>query len=281
MLLLAGAAGSRAEELSLASYNTHGLHRWISRDEPESRFPVIGDRLRARYDVALMQEVFVADYHRRLAFDDGWLLFRGNGPRPGPLGLLAWCDACGSGLAAAVRKPLSVLAVAAEPFGTPCAGKIRGAHDCWATKGLLFLRLRLAGGEEVDLYDLHLDAGDRGADFRARRAQIDRLRREIDGRSAGRAVVVAGDFNLKQDVKRDRELLEGFRRDLGLADTGARPTAERWDEVVDYILYRSGSGVALAVLEAGEAREFVDAASAPLSDHPALFVRFGVGAASE
>jgi len=276
--LLAGLAflptSSGAAEFSLVSYNTHGLHRWISRDDPEARFPVIGERVRAGYDVVLLQEVFVADYGRRLGFGGGeWVVYLGNGPRPGPFGLMAYCGACGAGLVGAVRRPLEVAAVAAEPF-TICAGKIRGAHDCWATKGMLFLRLRTPSGEEVDVYDLHLDAGDRGADFRARRAQVGHLGRELQTRSAGRAVVVAGDFNLKQGVQRDRELLDRFRAESGLLDSLARPAPERWGEVMDYILYRPGRDVALTVAEAGEARELLDAAGTPLSDHPALFARF-------
>lgn len=275
---LAGSAGAvAAEEIAVLSYNTHGLHRWISGGDPERRFPVIGARARA-YDVVLLQEVFVDDYRRRLGFGvaPGWREIAGNGPRPGPLGLMSLCSACGAGLLAGVRPGIEVTAVEAVPF-TLCAGKIRGAHDCWATKGLLFLRLRLAGGREVDVYDLHLDAGDRGADFRARRAQIGSLREALERYSQGRAVIVAGDFNLKDDVRRDRELLEAFRQGAGLLDSGARAAPHRWPELLDYILYRPGDGVPLTLLEAGEAVEMVDDQGRPLSDHPALFARFRLG----
>jgi endonuclease/exonuclease/phosphatase family metal-dependent hydrolase len=260
----------------VVAYNTHGLHRWISRDEPERRFPLIGERARA-YDVVLLQEVFVAAYGEGLGLNaaSGWHAERGNPPRPGPLGLLALCPTCGAGLVAAVRPPLSVVAADRRPFDI-CAGKIRGGHDCWATKGYLHLRLRLRSGLEVDVYDLHLDAGDRGADWRARRRQMETLERAVAERSAGRALIVAGDFNLKQDVRRDRELLERFRGALALDDASARPAAPHWDEVIDYILYRSGGGVELSVAQAGEALEFVDAEDRPLSDHPALFARFSV-----
>ena len=263
------------DEISILSYNTHGLLAWIARDDPARRFPLIGTRARA-YDLAFFQEVFLEDYYARLGLnsDTGWQSYRGNGPRPGPLGLMeAVCGWCGSGLAGAAAARLSVVSVDRRPFGS-CAGKLRGAHDCWATKGILFLRLRLPNGAEIDAYDLHMDAGDRGADYRVRRGQIAVLREEVERRSQERAVIVAGDFNLKQNVDRDQLLLEEFRRAAGLTDARARPAAPHWNEVIDYILFRSGAKTSLALLEAGEALEFVDERGTPLSDHPAVYARF-------
>jgi endonuclease/exonuclease/phosphatase family metal-dependent hydrolase len=276
-LLVALAAPAAAEEITVLSYNTHGLHRWISGDDPERRFPLIGERSRA-YDLALFQEVFLEDFYHRLAPEPqtGRKMYRGNGPRPGPLGLLAaLCGACGSGLAVAVHERLSVVSVDRKAFGS-CAGKVRGGHDCWASKGFLYLRLRFPEGAELDLYDLHLDAGDRGADFRARRHQMQRIRDEIQLHSPDRAVIVAGDFNLKLRVARDRDLLEAFRVGLGLSDSLARPRGDLWREVIDYILYRSGPKADLRLLQAGEAAEFVDDEEQPLSDHPAVFARFRI-----
>jgi endonuclease/exonuclease/phosphatase family metal-dependent hydrolase len=274
LLLSSAPATAVTAEFTVLSYNTHGLHRWIARDEPARRFPLIGERARA-YDVVLLQEVFLTEYFDLLGFgaDSGWQAHRGNGPRPGPLGLMSLCDGCGSGLVAALRPGVAVVATEREAFGL-CAGKIRGGHDCWATKGLLFLRLRLPDGSEVDVYDLHLDSGDRGADFRARRAQIGQVREAIESRSAGRAAIVAGDFNMKQGVRRDREMLEEFCGHLGLLDSGARAAGDRWPEVIDFILYRPGPAGELTLIESGEAVEFVDAAQRPLSDHPALLARF-------
>ncbi len=70
---LAFGMGSQAEpepsndrapaEVSVLSYNTHGLPAWIALDRPGARLPVIG-RLANRYDVALLQEDFA--YHDRL-----------------------------------------------------------------------------------------------------------------------------------------------------------------------------------------------------------------------
>ena len=72
-------------------------------------------------------------------------------------------------------------------------------------------------------------------------------------------------------------LLERFRQALELVDTGARsaPDGPFAQKHIDYILFRDGPGVWLEPLEFGEAREFSDG-DAPLSDHPALFVKLKV-----
>ena len=98
--------------------------------------------------------------------------------------------------------------------------------------------------------------------------------RELSGTGA---LVIAGDFNLSADTAEDRALLQRFQQALQLVDSGARsdPAGPFARKRIDYILYRDGPGVWLQPLEVGEAREFADG-DAPLSDHPALFVRFEV-----
>jgi hypothetical protein len=64
---------------------------------------------------------------------------------------------------------------------------------------------------------------------------------------------------------------DAFTRSLGLADSGARGS-DHWP-ALDYIFYRSGGGLELEVVEAGEDTSFVHE-DAPLSDHPAIFARF-------
>ena len=57
------------------------------------------------------------------------------------------------------------------------------------------MRLELANGVEVDIYNLHSDAGDEQGDKDARRADDNQLLTYIKANSAGRAVVIAGDLN--------------------------------------------------------------------------------------
>jgi endonuclease/exonuclease/phosphatase family metal-dependent hydrolase len=136
----------------------------------------------------------------------------------------------------------------------------------------LLVRLRLATGAEIDVYNTHLEAGPTERSVATRRSQLDELARGVERLSADRAVIAAGDFNVAFIRPGDREMLLAFRERLGLADSGAAPEIPFWRER-DFVLYRSGGDVRLAVESAGEATEFVGRRRA-LSDHAALRVRF-------
>ncbi len=269
----ASASDAEAVEFSVLSYNTHGLPAWIARDDPVSRFPQIG-RLANDYDVALIQEDFA--HHERLL--DGVrhpLVARGNGPRAACLGWL-WllCGRSGSGLTILAHVGAEDRLRLERQAYDHCAGWLGGANDCLASKGLLYARLALADGIAIDFYDTHLDAGDRTADRRARAAQLETLASAIEARSDAAAAIVAGDFNLAADEPADAALLRAFVERLALLDSGARfEDPERWRRQIDYVFYRSGGGVRLVAVAAGEAGEFVEG-DRPLSDHPAIFARF-------
>jgi endonuclease/exonuclease/phosphatase family metal-dependent hydrolase len=264
-----GAGSARATELRLLTYNTHGLPAWISRDDPEARFPEIGAESN-RYDVVLLQEDFA--HHERLRETVRHpIVLRGNPSR------MPACPICsGSGLTTLVRKGAveQVEARRARSYAT-CSGWLGGANDCLATKGFLHARLRLAGGATLHVVNTHLDAGRDPADREARRAQLETLADALERETDGEALVVAGDLNLDDALPEDRALLETFRARLGLRDAGARPDPDAGWEVIDYVLVRSGASVRVTVLGAGEDRGFARAGR-PLSDHPALFVRLRV-----
>ena len=100
----------------------------------------------------------------------------------------------------------------------------------------------------------------------------------IETLSVGRPVIVGGDYNLDYSRHGDRAMQLAFRERLGLLDSGAGPELPFWKER-DYVLYRSGDGATLSVEASGEAIEFVNRGRA-LSDHPALYARFRLEAAS-
>lgn len=263
-------------DLLILSYNTHGLASWVAGDDPEGRFPQIGTRLN-RYHVALIQEDF-AHHEGLLRSAAHPIIVRGNGPRhPWFQRLGLPCGRCGSGLTLFARDPFEhVTRVLREPFSR-CSGWIGRGSDCWATKGLLVVRMALGNGTTIDFFNLHLDAGDHSADQAARRQQLERVAQTIPIESAGRALIVGGDLNLHYDDPEDRALLEQFRSRLQLIDTGAAlGQPGRWPEKIDYLLYRSGDDLELELVEAGIATEFADG-TRPLSDHPAIYARFRVG----
>jgi len=271
-----------ARTLSVVSYNVHGLPAWLAGDDPAGRMGKLGPLL-ARYDVALVQEDWA--HHEALAAAVAprfWM--RGATPRdPFFTSLRFLCGACASGLTLFTRAAAdAVLAHEDRPLGV-CAGWMLGANDCFASKGFQRLRLRLGPSLELDLVNLHLDAGGRELDQAARAAQLERLAAALEAVSPGRALVVGGDWNLGWDVPAQRALLDSFRTRLGLADAGAhagpgmRPTGAPADRV-DHLFFRGGDAVSLVVAEAGEATEFRDG-GVPLSDHPAVYARFRVEAA--
>lgn len=271
-LAAASAPAARGESgpatLSVLTYNTHGLPGWIAGDDPPARYPLLLEKA-ARFDVVLLQEDFahqaIVDAEKRHP-----ALVRGNGARR-DLPLFQ-----GSGLTLLTR-----LAAAASPVLAPylvCHGWLSGANDCLGSKGFLMQRLALADGAAVDVWNTHLDAGAGPEDQAAREAQLDRLAAAIERESAGRAVVAGGDFNLDWDAPHERALLERFRARLGLALAAMTPEGA-WRSRLDYLLYRPAPGAPLAVREAGMAHDFVGAAGEPLSDHPAIFAVFEVGAA--
>ena len=61
------------------------------------------------------------------------------------------------------------------------------------------MRLLLRNGAEIDVYTTHLDAGSSRGDRQARRNQLKRIRKKIEKKSRGRAVIFAGDLNIGYD----------------------------------------------------------------------------------
>jgi endonuclease/exonuclease/phosphatase family metal-dependent hydrolase len=254
--------------ITVLSYNVHGLPGLVVADDPASRMPAISERLNA-YDVALVQE--------------SWTHFEALGARAthGTVERNGGVDTgflFQTGLATFARPRLR--AVTRGSLGA-CAGWIDRANDCLADKGFLRVRLALENGVELDFWNLHLDAGGDASDRAARDAQLRRLAERVRKLSGAGALVVAGDFNLDDTNPADRSLLERFARELSLSDSGARADADGpfAHKRIDFILYRSGGGVALEPESAGEAHEF-SAGPTPLSDHPALFARLRVSPAS-
>ena len=254
--------------ITVLSYNVHGLPSLLVADDPEARMPKISSRLN-RYDVALVQESWA--YGAAL----GAHATHATKERSGGVDTGIFFQ---TGLATFARPRLR--AVTRGSLGA-CAGWLDRANDCFADKGFLRVRLALANGAELDFWNLHLDAGDDETDRDARDRQLARLVERVREISGEGPLVIAGDFNLDWSNALDRALLERFARDLSLVDSGARAAADGVfaDKQIDYILYRSGFGIALAPDEVGEVREFSDGPT-PQSDHPALFARLRVSGVS-
>ncbi len=130
--------------------------------------------------------------------------------------------------------------------------------------------MTLAPGFTVDLYDLHADAGRSSGDAKARQKQMNQLAAYITANSAGKAVLVAGDTNIKQE---DEAQLTSLMTGANLTDACRKlGCAEPYR--IDRILYRDGGGVVFTPTKWTVDMTFVDGSSAQLSDHEPIAVDF-------
>jgi len=258
LLTLAWASGAAAASghLKVLTYNIAGLPDGFMTAHPSANMPRIGALL-AHYDLALIQEDFAFGALLRKSVT---LPFQSPAfVREGRLNF-------GDGLSQFATRPFTALQ--REPWST-CHGVIDSYFDCLTPKGFISTRQQLADGVEIDVYDVHLDAGPSAADQRAREAQIEQLTDAILHRSAGRAVLLAGDTN----IRARGELLEHFERATGLVDACSTlhcPEPRR----IDRVFYRSSPALTFVPRKWSLDRRFVDAKGQALSDHLAVAVEF-------
>ena len=267
------------------TYNVAGLPPGVSKSKPLQNIPRISALLNG-YDLVLVQEDFVfhalLEYavnlpHRSEAeglsrlFSRDFLALVRDFPQINIDRILALAGGermMGDGLNHFSRFPYTDFE---RQRWTICSGVTAASNDCLATKGFTYARHTLADSVTVDVYNVHADAGRRPWDEEARRAQFRQLAAFMALRSAGQAVIVAGDTNLQAPVKADEETLQEFTRTMGLSIAGRALNA---GDEVDRFFYRGSPTLRLEPVAQSPASEFVDSDGGPLSDHPALRVEF-------
>lgn len=244
------------------SYNIHGLPFFITGDDTLARLRKIAPRL-ADYEVVGLQEDFIDRGHALLmgvATQRTRLRFDGTGSR----------RLFGSGLTLLAQA--RAVTHHHEHY-EHCNGRIDGASDCFATKGLQMVRLQLAPGAEVDVYNSHLEAGREPADVAARAGNVAQIIAAMQTLSTGRAIVFLGDTNLRPDDPGDLALTQDWLERLALRDACAEVGCPEPDHV-DRVFLRDGDGLRLSATSwSNESPAFRDADGAPLSDHPPIAVR--------
>jgi len=260
------------------TYNVAGLPEGISGSHPATNTPLISPLLNG-YDLVLVQESWQTPdpnplaplrvYHELLVADA--LHPYKSTPAPQPLG-------------ADPRRPTAILSDGLNQFAQfpfdPNVVRVAwdGCHntaaDCLAFKGFSVARTTLARGIAVDIYDLHMEAGGDPEDDQLRDAGVTQLAAFIDGYSAGRAVIVGGDFNLHTDGEPDATIFQRLLAQASFTDACAAlscPDPGR----IDKFLFRSNGTVTITPLSwRTEDDLFVDPSGAPLSDHDPVAVRF-------
>jgi hypothetical protein len=267
-----------AGQLLALSYNVAGLPQGISGSDPEVNTPLIAPLLN-RYDLVLMQESWKTPdpnplaplrvYHEILEAGSQHPFKSVSAPLP---------------LGTDPRRPSALVSDGLNQFSRfPFGDVVRvpwetchpSAADCLAFKGFSVARTTLAPGVTVDVYDLHNEAGSEPQDDAVRDADVTQLSTFLQAFSAGRPVIVGGDFNLHTDTEPDGAQFRRLLAETGLVDVCAAlgcPSPGR----IDKFLFRSGGGVTIVPLEWRlETDVFVRSDGEPLSDHDALAVRFG------
>ena len=265
-------------EFLALSYNVAGLPQGISGSDPEINTPIIAPLLNG-YDLVVLQETWKT-------------------PDPNPL---APTRVYHEILEAGSLHPFKTLS-ATQPLGTdpdrPSAFVADGlntfsrypfdevirerwttchpsAADCLALKGFSVVRMTFAPGATVDVYDLHMEAGGDPEDDIARDQGVTQLSTFIQAHSAGRPVIVGGDFNLHTNVEPDQSQFLRLLAETGLQDVCATLSCPEPGRI-DKFLFRSNAAVTITPLSWHfETDVFVRDGNVPLSDHEALAVRFG------
>ncbi|TIC89852.1 Uncharacterized protein CH35J_012461 [Colletotrichum higginsianum] len=139
--------------------------------------------------------------------------------------------------------------------------------DCLTPKGFTFMRVRLAEGVWVDVYNLHTDAGTETDDLAARNSNLHQVADYISANSAGNAVL-----NGLADVW--VQLERG-----GVVPTVeticSNPSTTNYCETVDKAFYRGGPVLGLeATYFSYESSRFLQPDGNVLSDHNPITANF-------
>lgn len=251
----------RSGELSVLTYNVHGLPPLVTGSSTRKRYKKIAPLL-SKFDVVGLQEDFIDSNHQILAKR------RTHRTRVRFAKILRnrWF---GSGLTVFAKKKD---AERHNEYYTNCHGVFDAESDCLASKGFQVVRLELSPGVEVDLYNTHFDAGEDDADDEARAAQIEQIVYSMTTYSEERAVIFTGDTNLAYSDEDEGPMLEEFLDEAGLSDACLDVGCDE-DDHIDRILLRSSASVSLDAIDWQNEPEFFDEDGNPMSDHPAISVR--------
>lgn len=298
------------EQFSVATLNVDGLPQKIlvvkvNADGPgDTGTARIGKYLAKKgYDLVMMQEDF--NYHGVLSvfLEDDYKMDTWSGD----VGLDGHkidflhlqnhrfeCD----GLMACWKNDLTVTP-AARTAWTQNFGKFSHANDELITKGFRRYEVKLRGGQDIIVYNMHMDASyskdeaeqNDEKDHEARMAQWAQLKADVLENLASRPIIIAGDMNShygRDDVKGEfidaiNETGRGTVSDVWveLQKNGVYPTAktmaEGGDEMLDKILYINPTeGVKIQPVSISIDREGYLYDGKPLGDHYPLAAKFQV-----
>ncbi len=271
-------------ELKALTYNVAGLPELLSGSNPAENMPHISPLLND-YDLVLVQEDWLTPQDSTLTLEVYHDLLAQEAkhpyqsvPAPLPLGSdPTRPDALASdGLNRFSMSPFGeVQRVRWEGCYGGATGE--GEGDCLATKGFSVATHRLAEGIDVDVYNLHGEAGSTAQDQSLREDNYRQLASFIVSRPSDRAIILGGDTNLHTDPgDPSLAIWQNFLRVTNLSDVCELVDCASDATNIDKFAFRKGSSVSIEPLSHRfERRKFVHPESGePLSDHDALAVEF-------
>lgn len=283
----------QAGEILLLSYNVAGLPEEVSDENPAENIPKISPRLEP-YDVVLTQEDFdwwqpeiesldFTNYHDRLRGETTHEHTSDQHPGPEAVGLTEEerpLLLVGDGLGYMSRIPFRDLERVPwnDCFGSADTSD-GGAADCLAMKGFAVATFEMGDGVEIDVYNLHAEAGSAEESLRIRAENYEQLAAFMAERSDGRPVIIAGDMNLHLEPDHDRvdidtPIWEDFLAETGLTDVCDVVECDL-PGAIDKAAFRSDAGIEIEPLHQRFAiDDFLDEDDEDLSDHPPLEVLF-------
>jgi hypothetical protein len=271
------APAARADDLLALTYNVAGLPEGISGSHPATNTPLISPRLNA-YDLVVVQESWQTPdpnplaplrvYHELLAAD---ALHPYKSPSmPLPLNMDP-------------RRPSAIVSDGLNHFSQFPFGEVTrvmwsgcddSAADCLSLKGFSMTRMSLARGVTVDLYNLHAEAGGTANDDLLREQGMRDLAAFMNTHSAGRAILVGGDFNLHTNSEPDGTTYQLLMTLAGLTDSCAAVGCPDPGRIDKWAFRRSDTLAITPVSWSNDAAAFRDMNGDDLSDHEPVAVRF-------
>jgi hypothetical protein len=275
----------RTEQFTALTYNVAGLPEIISSSDPATNTPLISPLLND-YELVLVQESWanpdplvpgIETYHEVLVseVDHPYL----SEPAPSPWHLTAEERQRPTALVADGLNHMSqfpfepTTRVMWENCYGGGEGQELGDADCLSEKGFSVARTEVAPGVEIDVYNLHAQAGSEPEAVQFRQEGFVQLAAFMEDFSEGRAVIIGGDFNSRR--ARDGEGLDALFEGADLTDVCEAVDCGEDDDMIDKFAFRSGGGVTIEALSHSFERErFQREDGQALSDHDALAVTF-------
>ena len=278
-----GNGGGTSREFLALTYNVAGLPEALTGSpNPLARMPIIGQLLND-YDLALLQEDWETPednpfapqraYHELIAAEAKHPYRSISMPQPFAMDPTRPEALLSDGLNEFSRIEFDPTAIEHVRW-TQCFGTTTGASDCLALKGFTRTVHVLAPGVELDVYNLHGEAGGAPEDQPLKQLDFEELAAYVNAHSVGRAIILGGDTNLHTDQDFTGGIWQTFRSATGIVDVCDTLDCGSDNHDIDKFAYRSSDTLQIEPLTHAFEREKFTYPGGPLSDHEALAVRF-------